>query len=476
MENKQHLPVGSQLDGHYEIIEVLGEDDFEILYLVKDTHRLQTLFVIKELFLKKISLRTESKEILTLEKSKDIFEDTKQELRVEAKKLQKSHYRKDDIQTYGYFEENNTIYIIMEFVNDAGLNSYLNIRLKKENKKILPSVKEEYGLKQEKPKSTIFLKILLVAVIVFIGLGFYAYKMIEENKIKAQEKPTVEVKNTPIHHPELTNRIQNIPESKTPPSIENKQEEIQKEVNKSIPNGAEYITTEKNSLEEGNREEVISNGVPKDEIYTDNEVEEIPIVEKIPRIEATPVIENTPIKEIPIEEQFQVPYIAPTPSVSLGTKIENPQIQNSNSISLGTPITKNITPKVSLKSFNRNSIQNFLTTFIASSATGSVESIASHYDSHVDKYFSLRNITHSEIKKDKTRYNRKWTNRNFEIISFYMTKTYQKEGTQYCDIKTKTKWNVSTNSGKHASGTSRGFMTLKNTTNGFKVTSIYTLK
>ena len=455
MESKQYLPVGLQLGGHYEIIEVLGEDDFEILYLVKDTHRLQTMFVIKELFLKNISLRTQDYTIHTLEHSKYIFEETKKELILEAQKLQTSHYQKDKIQTYGYFEENNTIYIIMEFINDIGLNSYLNVQPIKENKIIPPSVKEEYELKQEKPKSTFFLKVLIGAVLVFVGLGIYAYKMIEENKEKAKEKPSIVVKNTPMQHPELTNRIQDKQKNDNSTPLHQKEE-----TEKNIPLDAEYITENKDK-EKTNSSHELFNNVPKDEIYIDNEIEEI---------------ENK-------EPEFQAPYVAPppipapsTPSVSLGTKINTPQNNEEIvSTSLGTPI-KTPPKKVNLKTFTRASVENFLHTFIASSATGSVDSITSHYDYHVDRYFSLRNITQSKIKEDKIRYNRKWTHRNFQIVNFYITRKYQKDGTEYCDVKTKTKWSVSTNSGKHRSGTSRGLMTIKNTDHGFKVKSIYTLK
>ena len=455
MESKQYLPVGFQLGGHYEIIEVLGEDDFEILYLVKDTHRLQTMFVIKELFLKNISLRTQDHTIHTLEHSKYIFEETKKELVVEAQKLQTSNYQKDKIQTYGYFEENNTIYIIMEFVNDTELNNYLNIQPKKENKVIPPSVKEEYELKQERPKSTFFLKILIGAVFIFIGLGVYAYQMIEEDKQKAKEKPTVVVvKNTPMQHPELTNRNRKTQENtNTSTTINRTQEENKEEIQKSLPSGAEYIHKNKEEVEEVKQDNNPFDTIPNDEIYIDNEVE-----------------------EIEEEPEFQVPYVAPpAPSVSLGTKIETPQHQANRSHSLGTPIQQNI-PKKTLPKFTRASIEQFLNRFIDSSSTGSVESIASHYDYHVDQYFSLRNITHTKIKDDKRRYNTKWTDRNFEIINFYIIRKYQRDGTEYCDIKTKTRWNVSTENGKYRSGISRGFMSLKSTDQGFKVKSIYTLK
>jgi hypothetical protein len=88
----------------------------------------------------------------------------------------------------------------------------------------------------------------------------------------------------------------------------------------------------------------------------------------------------------------------------------------------------------------------------------------------------LKNVTQATIKKDKRRYNKKWTKREFSIKEFEILTKYEKDGTDYCDLKTTTKWKVSTNSGKTAKGTSRGFMTIKKTANGYKVKSIYTLR
>ena len=108
MEKSNYLPIGHKVGGHYEIVKVLGEDDFEILYLAKDLHLLEKPFVLKELFLKAYSSR-ENVNVYTLAKSKSLFEETKQEVIAEISVLQKEASPRV-AQVYGYFEENNTVY------------------------------------------------------------------------------------------------------------------------------------------------------------------------------------------------------------------------------------------------------------------------------------------------------------------------------------------------------------------------------
>jgi len=376
MQNSKYLPVGSVIGGHYEIVEVLGEDDFEILYLVKDKHRGDALCILKELFLKALSLR-DKKLVYAFAKSKYVFEQTKKEVIAEAVLLQKNN-KNNNIQIYGYFEDNNTVYTIMEFLNDAKSDEYLKVQDKKEEKPKeieLPPLESVESLeKKTKPKSFFFLKVLIASLLTFIILGWYAYKMLKEDKKRVEEKvPTVVVNPKPpkpTYHPTLTNRAT---EEEQPQKTETKE----------------------------------------------------------------PVVE--------IEEPF-------------------------------TPIVEHEAPVNKTDRFNKTSINSFLKKFIASSSSGSVQEIVSHYDDYVDRYFSLKNVTHAQIQKDKIRYHRRWTQRDFEIIDFEIVNIYRKNDIDYCDIKTTTRWNVSTDSGKTASGISRGLMTLKSRVDGFKVTSIYTLK
>ena len=455
MENSKYLPVGSNIGGHYEIIDVLGDDDFEILYLVRDNHRKGSFFVLKELFLETFSSRN-NESVFTIPEAQGVFDKRKKEIILEIDSPKKKR-QKSEIKSYGYIKDNHTIYTIMEFTNNFNLESYLQFQPRDEI--ILPSL--DLTSEQKKKKSFLFLKILIITVMIVAGLAFYAYKMLEEDRNKTVEMPKVVVTQTPIRHPELINRSETAPLEST---VEPKKIEPKVEESKVVLPNAEYIPVDeteafheadtKENAESNKSIDTVAPIVEDDAIYIDNETEEIPEHKEAPQTVVVPNIETLPIEE--------------TKTISLGSKIETVPHP---SISLGTPIVKSST-----EPFTRGAIKDFLDKFIASSATGSVEDIASQYDYHVDRYFSLKDVTQATIKKDKRRYNKKWTKREFSIDEFKILKKYQKDGTDYCDLKTTTKWKVSTNSGKTATGTSRGFMTIKKTANGYKVKSIYTLR
>jgi len=455
MESNKYLPTGSIVGGHYEIVDVLGEDAFDILYLVRDNHRRGSFFVLKELFLETFSSRNKES-VYTIPQAQGVFDKRKEEIIREVENSKRTR-QIADIKTYGYIEDNSTIYTIMEFTNNSDLTHYLQFQPKDEI--ILPPLEDLIDNPPKKKKSSIFLKILIVAVIIGVALALYANKMIQEDRAKAEEKPKVEVKQTPIHHPPLVSRDDdnNPKEQDTPKKIvEEKEPKIEEA--KETTTDREYIPTTETTTPKENEEPQTTqtDTVNEDTIYIDNE-EEIIDEEEIVETKPTPVV-------IKREEPKNIP---------LGTKIESTHtaVDDKTSTLLGTKIEQK-----HVESFNRASIQHFLNGFIASSANGSVEDIASKYDYHVDRYFSLRNVTQSTIKKDKRRYNRRWTHREFTIKNFKILKTYQRDNTDYCDLKTTTRWRVSTNSGKTASGSSQGFMTIKKTDHGFKVKSIYTLK
>ena len=459
MENSKYLPVGTNIGGHYEVIDVLGDDDFEILYLVRDSNRRGSFFVLKELFLETFSSRS-NESVFTIPEAQGVFDKRKKEIIAEVD-ASKRNRKKDEIKTYGYIEDNHTIYTIMEFTNNFNLENYLHFKPRDEI--ILPSL--VFPDEKKEKKSFLFLKILIITVLVLVGLAFYAYKMLKEDKEKPKEKPKVVVTQTPINHPALITR--------ETPKKEVKIEETKIEEPKTVPSGAEYIPVDeipqKNTIKTENSSDSI---VQDNSIYIDNETEEIPTpkeasktITNVPEVK-TPIIKEE-VKIVP-KEEVKTPIIEESKNISLGTRI---QTVPHHTVSLGTPIVKKST-----EPFTRVAIKDFLDDFIASSATGSVEDIASKYDYHVDRYFSLKNVTHTTIKRDKRRYNRKWTHREFKIKDFKILKKYKKDGTDYCDIKTDTKWRVSTNRGKKASGISKGFMTIKRTDNGFKVKSIYTIR
>jgi hypothetical protein len=453
MENSKYLPVGSNIGSHYEIIDVLGDDDFEILYLVRDNHRKGSFFVLKELFLETFSSRN-NESVFTIPEAEGVFDKRKKEIILEIDSPKKKR-QKTEIKTYGYIKDNHTIYTIMEFTNNFSLESYLHFEPRDEI--LLPSL--DLMSEKKKKKSFLFLKILIITVVIVAGLAFYAYKMLKEDRDKAEVKPQVIVTQTPIHHPALVSRIE--PSTVDEPVVKKIKPKVEEP--KVVLPKPEYIPVEetevlstadkKENIESKNSIDIPTPVVDNDAIYIDNETEEIPEQEEVPKTVVVPKIETLPLEE--------------AKTISLGSKIETTH----PTISLGTPIVK-----ASTKVFTREAIKDFLDEFIASSATGSVEDIASQYDYHIDRYFSLKNVTQATIKKDKRRYNRKWRKREFTIKEFKILKKYQKDGTDYCDLKTTTKWKVSTSSGKTATGTSRGFMTIKKTANGYKVKSIYTIK
>lgn len=458
MKKNYYLSEGNILGGHYEVVKVLGEDEFEILYLVKDTHRLESLFVIKEFFLKAYAQR-EDKEVTVMAKSKFLFEETKKEMISEIVTAQKNN-ENSQIKTYGYLEENNTIYTIMELINDSNMEGYFQAgeHKKKEIKDeiVLPPIQEHTRVKnkveeievetpivekKQEKKSYLFLQILLFFVILLLGMAYYSWNMIKEEKERVKEKQRSQVsvvKERTVHTPPLEDR-----EKEEEP--ENKEEDKEKEES-STTEEVPVVENQDESFDASYIEDLEPDDtgvdlaeIPKDEIYVNEEI-------KVDVTEEPVVQETLPVEEEPIVEE---------PTISLGTLISG----------------KNYTDR-----FNRTSVKRFLDKFMLSSTHASIGEIVSQYDVHVDRYFSLKNVNHNTIRKDKVRYQKKWTKRNFRLVSFKIISLYRKGSFDYCDLSTVTQWNVSTDNLKTANGQSNGRMTLKRTNNGFKVTSVYTVK
>ena len=292
----------------------------------------------------------------------------------------------------------------------------------------------------QKKKSTIFLKLLIVLVIIFMALAYYAYKLIQEDKAKSQEKPptaTVVVLPavpTPMAHPELTTRNNNPTEvSKKMETVEeNKTQEVRLEPISSefIPPVEEEVYSEKNSS--------VFEGVPQAEIYTDVE------------LNAHETVRQKPIQLDDIaQREERVPQEEPLPKEKpIGAK----------------------------ESFTRVSIKGFLDKFVISLSTGSVDSILYYYDSYIEKYFLSNGATLSDVRADRETYNRRWQERDFRIKNFVILRMYKKDGMEYCKIAFTIKWSVSTQNMGADFGKSRGLMTLKRSPNGFKIVSIESSK
>ena len=106
------------LNGKYLLGRALGAGGFGITYIALDLH-LQVVVAVKELYLKKISAREESKTISVNSKDKTLFEDNKKRFLQEARVLAMFNEKDNEgvVMVKDHFEENNTAYIVMEYLD-----------------------------------------------------------------------------------------------------------------------------------------------------------------------------------------------------------------------------------------------------------------------------------------------------------------------------------------------------------------------
>ncbi|CAA6799470.1 MAG: Unknown protein [uncultured Sulfurovum sp.] len=411
MDTNNHLSMNDVIGKHYIIVEVLAKDAFEILYLVRDSNRAGSLFILKELFFETFCSREDNIVIIQSEAQSVFFKQKKATIN-KANKLKNNH-TSTELKTFGYFEENNTVYTIMEYSADAKMSDYLEFEtelIKKENleKNTLPTKNLKY--------------ILLAALLLLLGyLGFMAYQKTNESTIDEKKlTPKIELKDYP----------------------ENTQEtNISDNSNKNKVN----TNTNTNTIRSSQEPLVIENNTTETEIL-------------IPKSNSSKERNST-------EEHNQT---------SLAQNITSLIVDEN--LSIVESQTTTIKQETSIDKFSNIEIKKFLDAYIDSSSQASVTEVLEFYDVKVEKYFKFKNVSHELIRKDKLKYNKKWAHREFSIIDFKVLKKYTKKQQNYVNVQTTTKWFMSNNKGSTLKGTSRGFMKLKSTDDGFKIVSIYGLK
>lgn len=126
-ENTSALPLFYVLNGKYVIGKVLGQGGFGITYKAKSLDD-NKIYAIKEYLPSEYSLR--STDGVTVEpnsqNSEAIYKHAKMRFLEEAKMLDKFHYNPIVVDIFDYFEENNTAYFVMEFLDGMTLKAAVN--------------------------------------------------------------------------------------------------------------------------------------------------------------------------------------------------------------------------------------------------------------------------------------------------------------------------------------------------------------
>jgi len=129
--NKAHqLQPGTVLRGQYEIGRVLGQGGFGITYLGWDRN-LEAEVCIKEYYPNHAVTRESSATTLIhchTEEAVPFYNASKERFLREAKILAQFREIPEIVSIYGFFEENNTVYIVMEYIKGMDLARYVASR------------------------------------------------------------------------------------------------------------------------------------------------------------------------------------------------------------------------------------------------------------------------------------------------------------------------------------------------------------
>lgn len=121
------LPAGTVLQGQYLVGKVLGQGGFGITYMGWDI-RLNTPVAIKEYYPNGIVMRdcVHSLRVTNCEDSSStLFEGNRKRFLREARSLAQLSHIPEVVHVRNFFEENNTAYIIMEYLSGRTLKNYV---------------------------------------------------------------------------------------------------------------------------------------------------------------------------------------------------------------------------------------------------------------------------------------------------------------------------------------------------------------
>ncbi|MBO5521631.1 MAG: serine/threonine protein kinase [Eubacterium sp.] len=125
MNGNDTLQMGVILNKRYKIIRSLGSGGFSIAYLAYDTE-LEVNAAIKECFPFQLAARgTDGREVTVLEEKREEFEGLKSVFQKEAALIYGIYDQPGICAVKDFFTENNTVYIVEEFLSGGSLKEYL---------------------------------------------------------------------------------------------------------------------------------------------------------------------------------------------------------------------------------------------------------------------------------------------------------------------------------------------------------------
>ena len=122
-----HLPLGTVLNKRYMIGHAIGEGGFGITYIARDLN-LDMIIAVKEYYPNGYANRNNEASLevtVTGNSNEDFFTKGKEKFIKEARVLAKFSGNKNIVDVRDYFEDNNTAYIVMEYVDGMTLKDYL---------------------------------------------------------------------------------------------------------------------------------------------------------------------------------------------------------------------------------------------------------------------------------------------------------------------------------------------------------------
>lgn len=125
-ELQYRLPQGTTLNNRYKVGTILGMGGFGITYKAWDT-KLRRVVAIKEFYYADIVNRAPGTKdvVLVANGHRDVFISGRDRLLDEAKYVSRIENKKNIVEVYEYFEENNTSYMVMEYIKGKTLKEFV---------------------------------------------------------------------------------------------------------------------------------------------------------------------------------------------------------------------------------------------------------------------------------------------------------------------------------------------------------------